>query len=179
MPVPYCFPCFATIHSNDPLRINHRFKDLENHDVKYLKCCECNESATRKCLGILHEDEIDEICNKLQRAPSENWKNILQQTNIGSDKRLTMILEQLTEGTSSDGAGTSVGTSSLMLSNNSPETINVTTRQQNTSNKVYLTPYQLQHIRMILERTRAECDECYCDRCYKDLHHGGKRANHR
>lgn len=26
MPVPYCFPCFATVHSNDPTRINHRFK---------------------------------------------------------------------------------------------------------------------------------------------------------
>ena len=32
---------------------------------------------------------------------------------------------------------------------------------------------------MMLERTRAECDECYCDDCYRDVHSGGKRSTHR
>jgi hypothetical protein len=212
MPVPYCFPCFATVHSNDPARINHRFKgrllmeflsslhldfccdlsvslsvslslylylclslslcvcvslcslslspsDLENHDVKHLKCCECNELATRKCLGILDDKEVDEICGKLQRAPAENWKKILQESNIGGDRRLVMLLDQLTEE-----PDVRASTPSIPVSNPTP---------------IHLSAHQLQHIRMLLERTRAECDECYCDRCYKDIHQGGKRAHHR
>jgi hypothetical protein len=213
MPVPYCFPCFANVHSNDPTRINHRFKgsshlwfkispclslslilspslsislfvclsvclspylsvslslclsDLENHDVKHLKCCECNELATRKCLGILDEKEIDDICGKLHRAPAENWKKILQESNIGGDRRLVMLLDQLTE----EPDPRAPTPSSNLPSTTSGDTVSTH----------HLSAHQLQHIRMLLERTRAECDECYCDRCYKDIHQGGKRAHHR
>lgn len=191
MPVPYCFPCFATVHSNDPTRINHRFKgiditiqynilyyniiifmilfysiflniiDLENHNANYLKCCECNEPATRKCLGILDDKEIDDICNKLHHTHAEKLKHILQQTNIGGDKRLTMMLSQLTDNSHHTNTNTNANT------------------DQNSTNYQYLTVNQIQHIRMLLERTRAECDECYCDRCYQDIHRGGKRAHHR
>jgi hypothetical protein len=42
-----------------------------------------------------------------------------------------------------------------------------------------LTSVQLQQVRGMLERTRAECDECYCDSCYTQVHSGGKRAMHR
>ena len=128
-------------------------KDLENHNAKYLKCCECNEPATRKCLGILDDKEIDDICNKLHHTHPDKLKQILQQTNVGGDKRLTMMLSQLTDNSSS-----------------------VNNKNSSTS---YLTVNQIQHIRMLLERTRAECDECYCDRCYQDIHRGGKRAHHR
>ena len=31
----------------------------------------------------------------------------------------------------------------------------------------------------MLERTRAECDDCYCETCYVDMHANGKRALHR
>ena len=31
----------------------------------------------------------------------------------------------------------------------------------------------------MLERTRAECDDCYCQNCYIDMHANGKRALHR
>jgi hypothetical protein len=42
-----------------------------------------------------------------------------------------------------------------------------------------LSSSNLQQVRMMLERTRAECDECYCTKCYSDLHSGGKRTLHR
>ncbi len=38
---------------------------------------------------------------------------------------------------------------------------------------------QLLEVRAVLERTRAECDECYCAPCYAEVHSGGKRAQHR
>lgn len=28
MPTPYCFPCYAAVHSNDPSRINHQFQGV-------------------------------------------------------------------------------------------------------------------------------------------------------
>jgi hypothetical protein len=34
-------------------------------------------------------------------------------------------------------------------------------------------------LRSVLEKTRAECDECYCDHCYKEVHSHGKRAAHK
>ena len=35
-----------------------------------------------------------------------------------------------------------------------------------------------QRMRSLLERVKAECDECYCFDCYGDIHSGGKRASH-
>jgi hypothetical protein len=138
--------------------------DLENHDVKYLKCCECNEAATRKCLGILDDKEIEEICSKLHRAPSDLWRKILEQSNIGGDRRLAMLMDQLMESSSGDPRDPSSG---------------ALVAPTGTSGGHFISAHQLQHVRMLLERTRAECDECYCDRCYKDIHQGGKRAHHR
>jgi hypothetical protein len=37
---------------------------------------------------------------------------------------------------------------------------------------------RIQQVRSLLERMHSECDECYCYDCYKDVHCGGKRANH-
>jgi hypothetical protein len=37
----------------------------------------------------------------------------------------------------------------------------------------------LQAVRTLLERSRAECDECYCAGCYREVHAGGKRALHK
>ena len=47
------------------------------------------------------------------------------------------------------------------------------------SEEAILNSAQLQQVRTILERTRAECDECYCDECYIRVHSGGKRVLHR
>jgi hypothetical protein len=145
--MPYCFSCFSTVHSNDPERINHNFKEVkQQEDVQYLMCCECNDYATRKCMGILDEREIDDLCGRLQRASSQSWGKILSGANVGGERKLTMMMDQLV----SEGG-----------------------------HNAFLTPSQLQQIRTMLERTRAECDDCYCDNCYKEVHAGGKRLSHR
>lgn len=43
----------------------------------------------------------------------------------------------------------------------------------------FLSPSQLQQVRTMLERTRAECDEVYCADCYKEVHSAGKRMLHK
>lgn len=96
--------------------------------------------------------EIDDLCSKLQRANALNWTRVLKLANVGGERRVAMMMDQLS------GSAVPAGVD--------PKT-------------VFLTSSQLQQVRMMLERTRAECDECYCDRCYKDLHSNGKRAMHR
>jgi hypothetical protein len=102
-------------------------------------------------LGILDEKEIDDLITKLHRANSLSWRKVLKAANVGGERRLTMMLEQLS---------------------------GPVDNPQDAAN-IFLTPNQLQNVRTLLERTRAECDEVYCDRCYRDLHNGGKRAFHR
>lgn len=141
---PYCFPCFSFIHSNDPTRIHHIFRELKEVEVKSLKCCQCSEPASRKCLGILDDDDIDRVLCELQKTMSINWGAVLAAANIGGERKLKLMLEQLT-----------------------------------ATKDTFLTPTQVHQLRSLLERTRAECDECYCDSCYSVVHSGGKRALHK
>lgn len=150
--MPYCFACFTLTHNTDDTE-NHRFSDAAEKSTKDsggLVCCVCAESpATRKCQGILDDTQIDELCSLLQRSVSKLWPDILAKANVGGERKLSMMLEGIM-GSSSETMGSSL-----------------------------ISPSQLQQVRMMLERTRAECDEVYCDECYIEMHSGGKRALHK
>jgi len=150
--MPYCFPCFTISHNTDDTE-NHRFTDAAEQSRKSsggLVCCVCADlPATRKCQGILDDRQIDELCSVLQRSVSKLWPDILAKANVGGERKLSMMLEGIM-GSSSETMGSSL-----------------------------ISPAQLQQVRMMLERTRAECDEVYCDECYKEMHSGGKRALHK
>lgn len=150
---PYCFPCYNRTHEGTASMQDHRYNDANNGTDFFLQCCMCDEAATRKCMGILDEDQINSICNELQWATPDTWFKILQRTNVIGDKKLEMLLQRL-KNVSAD-------------ENSSP------------SKKAIYGNAQLLEIRSILERTRAECDECYCDSCYITQHSGGKRTAHR
>ena len=114
-------------------------------------CASCTVlPATRKCLGILDDKQIDDLCAQLQRTVPRKWPELLQASNVGGERKLSLMLEQIRGSSSSvDGSG-----SGLSMS-------------------------QLQQVRVLLERTRAECDECYCDDCYIEVHSGGRRSTHK
>ena len=150
--VPYCFPCYVLEHSTDETE-NHRFQDASDSHKKegVLMCASCTIlPATRKCLGILDDKQIDDLCSQLQRTVPRKWPEVLQAANVGGERKLTLMLEQVR------GSSSSVDDNSSGLSMS-----------------------QLQQVRVVLERTRAECDECYCDNCYIEVHSGGKRSTHK
>jgi hypothetical protein len=121
VPTAYCFLCFTNAHADEPEKALHRYQDTviesrpENDAYeaddntmnkqqmsnvvksmgRYLYCTSCSEPATRKCLGILDDRKIDELCSELQRAPSKNWLAVLQRANVGGEKKLIMMLDQL------------------------------------------------------------------------------------
>ena len=149
---PYCFPCFNRIHDENISMKDHRYNDTNQGSDFYLKCCMCEEAATRKCMGVLDEDQINSICNELQWATPDMWFKILQRTNVIGDKKLEMLLNRLK---------------------------NVSEENSSPTKKAIVGNAQLLEIRSILERTRAECDESYCDSCYVYQHAGGRRTGHR
>jgi len=153
----FCFPCFTRAHTDDPIMRQHPFRDLQqqlqfNRDStnpsNYLRCCECDEPATRKCLGILTDEQIDDIIGKLRKTSASEWLTVLRQTDVSGENKLNILLSDLQ-------------TESILTGSD------------------YLTTVQLQTIRTALERTRAECDECYCKPCYQIIHSGGRRARHK
>ncbi|RYH21872.1 hypothetical protein EON65_19990 [archaeon] len=166
-PVTYCLPCFVHEHpeSNEE-KAKHRshvFEDAASPtavsigfdavDRLYLKCCMCGESAIRKCQGPLDDEQIDLICRQLQRTPIDQWKRVLQDENVGGERKVMSILDQImTEETPKE----SLSPSALLVA-----------------------PNQLNAMRAALERLRSECDESYCKSCYKQVHSGGKRIHHR
>lgn len=168
---PYCFACHVKEHGENGDKVDHEFKvigeEVEVPDsVAMLRCCMCEEPSTRKCMGSLDEHQVDEICHQLKRAKLKNWQKVLIENNVGGEKKLKLLLEQLFE---SEGAvleeeeedGHQVG---------SPITAKRNTRA---------TAAQLQSVRSMLEQIRAECDECYCASCYKEVHSGGRRSTHK
>merc|ERR1711871_124100 len=107
--------------------------------------------ATRKCLGILDDKQIDDLCSQLQKAVPRKWPEILKSSGVGGERKLRLMLEQISGSSTSMEGG---GVASLSIA-------------------------QLQQIRVLLERTRAECDECYCDECYMGVHSAGNRSSHK
>jgi hypothetical protein len=76
----------------------HRFHDTTevSEDKKYLFCSICKDNpATRKCLGVLDDRQIDEVCTELQRRSSSEWIDVLHKSNIAGERKLSLMLEQL------------------------------------------------------------------------------------
>ena len=217
---PYCFTCFMKEHQEDnAARANHQFTVVGEGesasdsvggtvDQIILRCCMCDEPATRKCLGLIDEDTIDAICAELKRTSPDGWMGILRDANVAGDRKLTLLLDQIRsesnavmnslvafqstevakEATAS--ATTTVtpakgkhGAGRLKNKDNSPAKGEPATDlpEPATSPPIgkMLSVTHLQAIRTLLERSRAECDECYCAGCYKEVHAGGKRALHK
>jgi len=86
----------------------------------------------------------------LQRRKSDEWMDVMIKFNVGGERKLSLMLEKI--------AGT---------------------KKDENSGKILLSLHQLQQVRNLLERTRAECDEVYCDSCYLETHQHGKRAMHK
>eukprot|EP00981_Chlorochromonas_danica_P006102 scaffold1287_cov253-Ochromonas_danica.AAC.15 len=161
-PVSYCQPCFTSHHPElDPEKSKHRsrlFEDLNAPATKigdqpFLKCCMCDEMATRKCLGPLDDDQINIIYKQLQRLPVPQWRQVLHDAHVGGERRIATLMDQLAA--EADQA-----------------------KHQLPGIQVAISA-QLNLVRSALERMRAECDECYCKSCYQQVHSGGKRALHR
>lgn len=151
----FCFPCFTKKHFENIELQEHTYRDITEpmdalDKVEFLKCAECDEPATRQCLGILDDFELDALCERLSKMPCDSWRAVLLEANIGGERKIELLLSQIQLDNTSSGGQSE-----------------------------YLTSVQLQAVRSALERTRAECDECYCTSCYLDVHAGGKRSTHR
>ena len=182
-PAKFCFSCFTVVHTPDlPEMMNHRheeknfstmnslgqnraddsfsFTNISEADLgntidptepTSLLCSICGVAATRKCMGPLDDRQIDLICNELAKSSATEWVSKLQNTELWSERRLQVLLDQI-KGANVDLSATSGD---------------------------HLSSAQLQEIRILLEQTRAECDDVYCTTCYQDVHSGGRRMNHK
>ena len=80
VPPAYCFACYSVAHAEDPELKAHRYDEVVGRDggedgqespVKQgergpLMCTVCDQPATRQCLGILDDAQIDALCGALQ-----------------------------------------------------------------------------------------------------------------
>ena len=214
-PTPYCFSCFSSAHGENTDMAHHEFtvptssvsQQPEQGEEPAMLCVICDELATRKCLGILDDHQIDELCAELARSKPERWAEVLKKANVAGERKLGMILEDIVESRSeasvhsgllSAAAATTAGHggddqspfsspagSPSKAPSGGPSIASVSgstiySGAGHTRKDDYqISPAQLQKLRQALERTRAECDETYCDNCYKELHSGGKRGAHR
>jgi hypothetical protein len=69
----------------------------EQGEEPALLCVICDELATRKCLGILDDHQIDELCAELARSKPERWAEVLKKANVAGERKLGMILEDIVE----------------------------------------------------------------------------------
>ena len=93
--VPFCFPCYNQLHSDDLSFRNHRYSDTTERNVVALSCTICEQAATRKCQGILNEATIEDILDQIQVARPENWNKILKKANICDDRKISMLLQNI------------------------------------------------------------------------------------
>ena len=163
-----------------------------------LQCCMCDRPATRKCLGVLDEEQLEIICSDLRRADPRDWMGILTAANIGGERKLTLLLEQFRLENAAVALTATGGPKKekvkkpaaddgiiIIISSSSSSPIEEESsgrrppRKTTSVDPASLTMKNLQSIRALLQRMRAECDECYCVEHYGEVHAGGKRAVHR
>ena len=167
---PYCFPCFVKEHGDSGDNADHEFIVLEGaSEVPSLLCCLCNEPSTRKCMGPLDEHQVDEICSKLKKTKLNKWKQVLEDSNVGGERKINLLLDQF-YGTNTN----KITDASSMYEDSEDEFGSLA-----SPTKITATSAQLQSIRAVLEQMRAECDECYCASCYEEVHSGGRRREHK
>jgi len=154
--VPYCFACFVKEHQHRP---EHEFIVVVGggDGAMGLRCCLCEEPSCRKCVGSLDEQQVDDICRQLKRTKLTQWRSVLADRQVGGERKLTLLLDEILGPQSSEGE---FGGSLMAVATTA-------------------TSAQLQSVRAMLEQIRAECDECYCQRCYEQVHAGGRRALHK
>ncbi len=186
---PYCLTCYSKQHPDDDEdKGQHRFQVvgsglkgetgvggalmIENgenmgdpNDGK-LRCCQCNELATRRCLGPFSDELIEEICTKLRRTQIDQWLNVLKEEKVAGERKLMLLIEGMMQD-----AGITSGNSSA------GDIISYTSNAA-SSTAIANSQVLLQSIRSVLEKSRTECDESYCTACYQDIHSGGKRSLH-
>jgi hypothetical protein len=110
---PYCFTCFMKEHQEDnAARVSHQFTVVGEGEALTagsdevtpsgggaeklaLRCCMCEELATRKCQGMIDDETVEEICAELKRTSPEEWVNVLKAKNVGGDRKLTLLLDQI------------------------------------------------------------------------------------
>ena len=167
---PYCFSCYVREHGENGDKADHEFVVIgeSNYDLApSLRCCMCEEPSTRKCLGPLDDQQVDEICKQLKRTKLNRWREVLANNNVGGERKLDLLLDQFH---GIGGSNSSHGTKDLSVFDEgalaSPQNITATSAQ-------------LQSVRTMLEQIRAECDECYCTSCYEEVHSGGRRKLHK
>jgi hypothetical protein len=175
-----------------------------NESILYLKCCMCDRVATRKCQGLLNNEDIEEIIQQLKKSSKHEWLQVIQRfSRLASEQKLVLLIEQIIY-SNPDGTTDILGSHGGGGDNDSVdgnETVSSAgghhkhghhghhhshhhhgshSANQSTTDSFYntLSPNQLQQIRNQLEKLRTECDECYCSDCYGIVHSGGKRALH-
>lgn len=220
---PYCFPCFMKEHQEDnESRANHQYTVVGESDPAstpsdalvpvasgteqlVLRCCMCEELATRKCQGMLDDECIEEICLELKRTSPEEWLNVLKARNVAGDRKLTLLLDQIRSESnavlnglvafqSTEAGKEATAAAKARHQHHRDKTSSpspVRNRKQAEEEKAsasepssppitkMLSAAHLQAVRTLMEQQRAECDECYCASCYREVHAGGRRAQHK
>jgi hypothetical protein len=204
---PYCFPCFSRAHSVNMGYELHKFCDMTTGEIEVagpeedtgkpaalmlkarpataelsqelaiidpetglteeetgkrllLRCCNCDILADRKCLCRLDDAQLNSLVSKLSKLPSNRWVNVLKRAEIGSERKINILFQEL---------------KGIVLKISEDDSTTIIDPSANGG----LTENQTLVLTNMLERTRAECDECYCTDCYRDAHASGKRAQHK
>eukprot|EP01038_Epipyxis_sp_PR26KG_P004654 gene4654-6540_t len=194
---PYCFTCYMKEHRDDNNKSSHFYELIQSNQIasledtisgngsgllliqggnedqsdfnktnssipnSYLHCCLCDEPACRKCLNLIDDHQVAEICSILKKMDINEWMNTLKQYNIGGDRKLSLMFDQIVQQNESND------------SNNSNE------MSMSSPMKHISVEERIDQIRIALEKSRSECDDCYCHNCYQDVHNTGKRMLHR
>ena len=120
----FCLICFYKSHNTDFIKFKHKYCDEENITIKnknnniqneinnydnninensnsiikrdyYLVCSLCSDFAVRKCLGIMDETKNNKLLILLQTKKAKNLKNILIDSNVGGEKKIIFMLQNL------------------------------------------------------------------------------------
>jgi hypothetical protein len=157
----FCYACWhlqGAHAGNNP----HTFVEAGTMAVGVsLCCCVCGAGATRKCLGLIDASMIDSVLISVKQASESHTSahslgdafhrtNALVLPGLVGDHKLKLLIEQLQK----PDAGLEMHPADM---------------SQQT----------LKQLRLSLEKSRAECDECYCDTCYQKQHTGGRRKLHK
>lgn len=193
---PYCFTCFLREHTAENEKQDHEFvttTSAEDGSSTVLRCCMCEEPAVRKCLGILSDKQIDAICNDMKRAHPDRWKSVLLSHDVGGDRKIDLMLDQITDNEPIDVVTTAhLQSIRSILQRMRSECDDCYC--QNCYQEVHANGKRAKHhwkgfqeyapvcavcTNSPAENNCLECNSIYCESCYKVFHSMGRKRKHK
>lgn len=173
----FCFACFAAHHETSLTMRSHKFEVTKEAIAPPLRCCACNELATRRCRGLRLQPRGHE---KLARLFLQHPFSGAANESLDAPHLIALDEKELLASLSGERLRSILRQAGIPLSSLRGEEIHqsckcVVDKTDNHTDQLASYHTALQDA---LSKLASECNDVFCESCWSSTHSKGARLKH-